>query len=81
MMVKDIDQIPSDHYNNYAILNQQRIISTDLHLKLKKLTGLRNRIVHDYNGLIDENMVNAIDKDNSTVTDFQEVVKEWIEKQ
>ncbi|MHA1129940.1 MAG: type VII toxin-antitoxin system HepT family RNase toxin, partial [Candidatus Helarchaeota archaeon] len=54
MIVKDLVQNPKDDYSNFEKLYTSKIITKDLFKALKELNGLRNRIVHDYNGLIDE---------------------------
>ena len=54
MIVKNLNFNPKDNYTNFEILQRENIISDELFLALKELNGLRNRIVHDYNGFIDE---------------------------
>lgn len=39
-------------YDNFEILKNRKIISIDVFDALCAITGLRNRIVHDYNGLV-----------------------------
>jgi uncharacterized protein YutE (UPF0331/DUF86 family) len=76
-----LDQIPQERYKNYEILNQQGILDSELQDHLNDLTGMRNRIVHDYNGLIDEKVIDSIDEDRPAVEKFQKVVKNWLKTQ
>jgi len=60
MMVKDLRTIPKDVYSNIKIIGNKKIISSNLGAKLREANGLRNRIVHDYNGLDDRIAYNRI---------------------
>jgi len=49
MNVKDLKIKPKDDYSNTECLEDQGLITNDLALSLKKLNGLRNILIHDYN--------------------------------
>ncbi|MBD3211828.1 MAG: DUF86 domain-containing protein [Candidatus Lokiarchaeota archaeon] len=53
MIIKDEKILPKDDYTNIDSLIEKNIINTELGTNLKEANGLRNRIVHDYNGLDD----------------------------
>ena len=53
-IAKDLSNIARDDYSNYQLLFIKKIISKEIHIEIKDLNGLRNRIVHDYTGLIDK---------------------------
>lgn len=55
MIVKDLGLMVNDDYKNLDVLKERKIISTEMHNTMKKLNGLRNRIVHDYNRWLDQN--------------------------
>jgi uncharacterized protein YutE (UPF0331/DUF86 family) len=78
MMVKDLRTIPKDDYSNMKILENKKIISSNLAAKLREANGLKNRIVHDYNGLDDSIAYNRI---KFLLNHFKELkvnVKEWL---
>ncbi|MHA1264518.1 MAG: HepT-like ribonuclease domain-containing protein [Candidatus Helarchaeota archaeon] len=56
------------------------IINRDLFDALKELNGLRNRIVHDYNGLIDEIVWNSISQNLIYIESFVEAINSWLQK-
>ncbi|NHI95001.1 MAG: DUF86 domain-containing protein [Candidatus Lokiarchaeota archaeon] len=80
MMVKDSQINAKDNYTNYETLNRKGILSKDLLLALKELNGLRNRIVHDYNGIIDKIAFQSIVKNLPNIKLFKETVESWLEK-
>lgn len=80
MMVKDLQFIPKDNYVNFEVLKREGIISGELHGALKELNGLRNRIVHDYNGIIDEIALQSISTNLINLKSFKEIVEKWLKK-
>jgi uncharacterized protein YutE (UPF0331/DUF86 family) len=78
MMVKDLRTIPKDDYSNIKILENKKIISSNLAAKLKEANGLRNRIVHDYNGLDNSIAYNRIKDLLNPLKEFKVSVKEWL---
>lgn len=69
MIVKDIGKIPKDDYINFDILVKSSLFPKTTLNKLKQANGLRNRIVHEYNGLIEKIAFEAI---NVHIELFQE---------
>ncbi len=80
MMVKDIRMIPKDDYSNIKIIENKKIISTNLAAKLREANGLRNRIVHDYNGLEDSIAYNRIKLLLNHFKEFKVNIKEWLKQ-
>ncbi len=80
MMLKDLSLIVQDNYSNFEKLLKRNIISSEMFQGLKKLNGLRNRIVHDYNGLIDEVVWASIDENSKFIDEFEKVVKKWLDQ-
>lgn len=80
MLVKDLQLVPKDDYTNVEILKKKNIITNDLANNIKDANGLRNRIVHNYNGLDDklayEGILNLLDEINN----FIDVIKQWLRK-
>jgi len=81
MIIKDLKYKAGDNYFNYEILFQEEIITSDLYNVLKELTGLRNRIVHDYNGIIDKLAWDAITNNLIMIPKFMEAIELWLEKE
>lgn len=80
MIVKDLKYNPTDNYVNFETLHREKIITNDLFLSLKELNGLRNRIVHDYNGINDEIAWKSISDNLPHIEKFREAVEAWLEK-
>jgi len=78
MMVKDLRTIPKDDYSNIKILENKKIISSNLTAKLREANGLRNRIVYDYNGLDNSIAYNRIKDLLNPLKEFKVNVKEWL---
>ena len=80
MIVKDIKLIPKDDYSNINIIKNKKIVSADLAAKLREANGLRNRIVHDYNGLDNEIAYNRLTNLLEYFQEFKVKTKEWLKK-
>jgi len=78
MIVKDIGLVIKDDYKNFDLLKEKKIISPGIHASLKELNGLRNRLVHDYNGLVDKIAWNTLVRLLDTFTEFHDVVESWL---
>ena len=81
MIVKDLELNPKDNYSNYETLFQNEIISFEIKKSLIELNGLRNRLAHDYNGIIDEIAYETLNKNITKITKFKDSVELWLEKQ
>ncbi|MHA1490515.1 MAG: type VII toxin-antitoxin system HepT family RNase toxin [Promethearchaeota archaeon] len=80
MIVKDIKKIPKDDYSNIDIIKKNKIINPVLAAIISEANGLRNRIVHNYNGL-DDNIVYArLGEFLKNVENFKEEIKKWLKK-
>jgi len=80
MIVKDVKLIPKDDYSNINIIKNKKIVSEDLAAKLREANGLRNRIVHDYNGLDNEIAYNVLRNLIKYFQEFKVKAKEWLKK-
>ncbi len=79
MTVKDLKIKPTDDYTNIIHLKEQNFLTEELTESLRKLNGLRNVIVHDYNG-IDELLVYRGIKENfHFIKQFYKVMREWLQ--
>ena len=78
MAVKDAGQMPTDDYGNADRLVSLKIIDTNLKQALNEANGLRNRIVHEYNGLQDKRALGSIEAILPQVKVFVDKVQEWV---
>lgn len=81
MTVKDLKLNPGDNYLNLEKIFRKSIITQPLLSDLKKLIGLRNRIVHDYNGLNDELAWESIEQNLPSIIKFKEMIESWLKNQ
>lgn len=80
MMLKDEKELPKDDYTNINMMERRGIIDSTLADVLRELNGLRNRIVHEYNGLDDEIALTSMEELIPKIKEFLTVVKEWLKK-
>lgn len=80
MVVKDLKIKPKDDYSNIECLKEQKFISEELSLSLRKVNGLRNALVHGYNGLDDLLAYKGIKENFNFFKEFYEVISEWLKK-
>jgi len=80
MQVKDLKMPPKDDYFNIETLKEKKIISAELALKIKEANGLRNRIVHEYNGIDEKIAYKTILKLLKDIKTFKEVVRQWLKE-
>ena len=80
MVVKDINIIPKDDYLNFDILVENEIISKSIANNLKHANGLRNRIVHNYNGLDEKIALKSIKKYYPYFEKFKNGIDKWLKE-
>ncbi|MHA1342773.1 MAG: type VII toxin-antitoxin system HepT family RNase toxin [Promethearchaeota archaeon] len=80
MMVKDVKIKPKDDYTNINCLKEQHLISEELSSGLRKLNGLKNVLVHDYNGIDDLLAFKSINEGYPYIKEFYEVIRDWLKK-
>jgi uncharacterized protein YutE (UPF0331/DUF86 family) len=71
MITKDKGLDVQDDYMNIGMLSENGTISSSLAEKLKAANGLRNRVVHHYNGFNETIALESIDE-------VMELCDEWI---
>lgn len=81
MVIKDLKLIPKDDYINMDLLAENKIISKELAYNLKQANGLRNRIVHNYNGLDEEIAFKDIQKYYDYLEKYKEALDKWLQKE
>ncbi|MBS3781963.1 MAG: DUF86 domain-containing protein [Candidatus Thermoplasmatota archaeon] len=80
MMIKDLDEVVKDDYSNIDKLKEKGIMSDKRVGLMKEANGLRNRLVHEYNGLERKTALSSLKRINSEVDDILEEVRKWITK-
>jgi len=69
---------PSTYGEIFEILGEQKLISKEMVLKMKKMTGFRNILAHAYGEVNLDIMLEVLKKD---ISDFNLFIKEIREKQ
>ncbi len=80
MMIKDAGFIPKDDYSNIDFVFEKKIIDRKLSDELKEANGLRNRIVHEYNGLNRKRAYESMLELLPAFEDFLGMVEKWLKK-
>lgn len=81
MMLKDSDLLPGDDYTNIEKSVKQKLLPAELKVPLEEMTGLRNRLVHEYNELDD-----ALAKESALellpfIDKYCDLVEQWLRRQ
>lgn len=80
MVRRGLNSSAKDDYSNIDFLVERDILEERLGLKLKEANGLRNRLIHGYDGVNDKIACYTIKELVEDLRDFSEVVIEWIRK-
>lgn len=78
MIVKDLDRLPKDDYANLEVLAEQGILEPALAADLAEANGLRNRLVHEYNGLDDDTALRSGNRLVPRLQESIEVIRKWL---
>lgn len=66
--------LPKDSRESFRLLAQNKIISWELSLKLEKMVGFRNILVHEYQSLDIDLMRNVIENHLDDLVDFTNLI-------
>lgn len=80
MVRRGLNSSAKDDYSNIDFLIERDILEERVGEKLKEANGLRNRLIHGYDGVNDETACDAIKELVGDLSDFSVVVLEWIAK-
>ena len=80
MLVKDLGAEVGDDYTNIEKIRELGYIDISLEEKLKKLNGLRNVIVHRYNKIDRDAIVEELDVILGSIFKFLEIVENVLRK-
>lgn len=77
MIIKDTKKLPKDDYTNIQLAYEDNLISKTEKEFLNEANGLRNRLVHGYNGLNDKLAFTALTRLLPGLKIILQKVKEW----
>ncbi len=77
MMLKDNDIPPKDDYYNIDLALKHNLISKSDNAVLKKANGLRNRVIHEYNGIDVDIAFESIEELLPDLEEYLDRVKSW----
>lgn len=80
MIAMEEAKVPKDDYSNIEFALKKNIINKEVAASLERANGLRNRIIHRYNGLDAEKAFESINILLPIFNDFIESVEKWLEK-
>lgn len=80
MVLKDAGIPPKDDYHNLERLAHERILTDVVAKRLAEVNGLRNRLVHEYNGLWDDVAIESAVALVGPIQTAMEVLQAWMAK-
>lgn len=81
MILKDVGELVEDDYTNIEKLGEKDLLDKDQEALMKEGNGLRNRLVHEYNGLERKIALESMERINSEVDDILEDIRRWLKEQ
>ncbi len=78
MILRDSDKTVSDDYSNFRIIKQMGLITDGKMLTLNEANGLRNRLVHEYNGINDSLIEKSFSRIKPEIETILEDLELWI---
>lgn len=80
LMRRSLNSSAQDDYSNIDFLMEKEIFERELGKKLKEANGLRNRLIHEYNGLNDKIAYKAIKELLQYLKKFSEETLKWMKE-
>lgn len=80
MILKDTSIPPTDDYTNISRLLEQDMITEEIGGVLREANGLRNRLIHVYNDIEQEVLLESIRRVMPGISEFLDVVEEWLSR-
>ncbi len=80
MTLKDDGLAPKDDYSNIDLVFEKKILDKKVSGALKEANGLRNRIIHGYNGLNAKTAYESLLELLPFFDDFLAMVEKWLKK-
>ena len=73
--------LPKDDYTNIDFLVEKKVIDSKTGKKMKEANGLRNRLVHEYDGLNDMLAYESMKELVNHLKSFSQEVLKWMKKE
>jgi uncharacterized protein YutE (UPF0331/DUF86 family) len=67
--------LPKESKDSFRLLSQEHIIDTKLSLKLEKMVGFRNTLIHEYQKLDIDLMIEVIENRLDDLVDFTTLIQ------
>ncbi|MEW5896381.1 MAG: DUF86 domain-containing protein [Nanoarchaeota archaeon] len=80
MMLKDSSLLPEDDYSNIDKVIKNKLLPIELKNPLNELTGLRNRLIHEYNGLNEKLAKESMEKLLQSINKFLTFFEKWLQQ-
>lgn len=80
MLIKDENLVPKDDYSNIDIAEKNGLLKSELYSALRDMNGLRNRVIHEYNGLSDSLAFESIENLIPDIRKLAEFIETWLKK-
>ncbi len=80
MLCKDLSHVPLGDYENIQCLKNQGVINENLAESLAKYNGLRNVLLHRYNGINSKIILDSISDVEKTLNDFIETLEAFLDE-
>ncbi|KDE54786.1 DUF86 domain-containing protein [Methanoculleus sp. MH98A] len=77
---RSLDSSAQDDYSNVDFLVEREVVPADLGQSLKEANGLRNRLVHEYDGVNDRIAYASIARLTEALRDFSGVILTWLQR-
>lgn len=80
MILKDNKSSVNDDYTNFKKIVEKGILNKKDQSILDEANGLRNRLIHNYNGIDDEMAINSFKTLLPSISNIIELLNKWIQK-
>jgi uncharacterized protein YutE (UPF0331/DUF86 family) len=80
MLIKDLGNIPMGDDYNVEYLVKQGIVTEELAVHLKSCNGLRNVLVHQYNGINQEIVIDSFEDVKDTLAHMVRYMEEYLDE-
>jgi len=77
---RSLDSSAQDDYSNIDYLVEREIVPADLGQSLKEANGLRNRLVHEYDGINDKIAYASVARLIEALREFSGVILTWLHR-
>lgn len=80
IIVQTGNVVPDDYYGSFIKIGELKVITMELAIKLAPSAGLRNRLVHEYDGLEHRFVLDGVKMAVEFYFDYVEQIEDYISK-